>query len=324
MNWRAPITMTVALLTAVPLVAVGPAWAADEQVASSVQINEVESNGGTPGDWVELVNTGATSVDVSGWVVKDNDDSHVFTIAAGTTMAAGAFLALDVDPVYGLGSADSARLFLADGTTLEDSYSWTSHAATTYGRCADGTGPFVITKTSTKGAANDCGGQVSASPWPGGSAVAAADDANTFGTNLSGLAYQASGGTTPGVLWAVKNGPGTLYRLEWDGTKWTPATTDGWNVGKALHYPGGTGDPDSEVLKQPCPDDALLARGESLDPRTAFVTAASGNGEGDEEDAEPLHGALPNLATRAARSVSSIVVVVLPAGMVRSRSTRLS
>jgi hypothetical protein len=68
----------------------------------------------------------------------------------------------------------------------------------------------------------------------------------TFGTNLSGLAYEASGGATPGVLWAVDNGPSTLYRLEWDGTKWTPATTDGWNAGKALHYPDGTGDPDSE------------------------------------------------------------------------------
>ncbi|WP_218825698.1 lamin tail domain-containing protein [Streptosporangium subroseum] len=212
----------------------------------AVKINEVESNGGTPGDWIELLNTGATPVDVSGWVLKDNDDTHAFTIAAGTTVAAGAFLALDVDPVFGLGAADSARLFLPDATTLVDSYSWTAHAATTYGRCPDGTGAFVNTTTPTKGAANACPGQVSASPWPGGAAVATADDANVFSTNMSGLAYEASGDATPGVLWAVKNGPGTLYRLEWDGTKWTPATTDGWNAGKALHYPDGTGDLDSE------------------------------------------------------------------------------
>ncbi|GAA0382972.1 hypothetical protein GCM10009530_37220 [Microbispora corallina] len=220
-NWHAPITLVIAFLTAVPLlVAVSPA-SADDQVPSTVKINEVESNGGTPGDWVELVNVGASPADVSGWVVKDNDETHVFTIPAGTTMAAGAFLALDVDPVFGLGGADSARLFLADGTTLVDSYSWTSHAATTYGRCPDGTGSFATTTTSTKGAANDCSGQASpspspspsASPWPGGAAVAVADDANTFGTNMSGLAYEASGGSTPGVLWAVQNGPGTLYRL---------------------------------------------------------------------------------------------------------------
>ena len=247
-NWHGPITLVIALLTAAPLcLAVSPASAAAPAASSTVRINEVESSGGTPGDWVELVNIGAAPVDVSGWIVKDNDDSHVFPIPSGTTMAADGFLALDVDPVFGLGSADSARLFLPDGTTLVDSYSWTSHAATTYGRCPDGTGAFVTTTASTKGAANACStGQPSASPWPGGSAVATADDADTFGTNLSGLAYEASGGATPGVLWAVKNGPSTLYRLEWNGTEWTPATTDGWNAGKSLHYPGGSGDPDSE------------------------------------------------------------------------------
>jgi hypothetical protein len=243
-NRRAPLPWLTALLAAVPLLlAVSPASA---DAPSTVKINEVESNGGTPGDWVELVNTGSSPVDVSGWVVKDNDDTHIFKVAAGTTMAAGAFLALDVDPVFGLGSEDSARLFLPDGSTLADSYSWTSHAATTYGRCPDGTGAFATTTASTRNGANACSGQVSAAPWPGGAAVAIADDAGTFGTNMSGLAYEASGGAEPGVLWAVRNGPGTLYRLEWDGAKWAPARTDGWSAGKALHYPDGTGDTDSE------------------------------------------------------------------------------
>ncbi|HTJ34739.1 MAG TPA: lamin tail domain-containing protein [Dactylosporangium sp.] len=201
---------------------------------SSVRINEVESNGGTPGDWVELVNTAAAPIDVSGWVVKDNDDTHVFTIAAGTSIAAGGFLALDVDPVFGLGSADSARLFQPGGA-LVDSYSWTAHAATTYGRCPDGKGDFTTTTVDTKGKANACPGQTPASPWPGGAAVSTVDAANTFGTNLSGLAYEGQN-----VLWAVKNGPGTLYRLSWDGAQWSPAAT------YLLHYPDGTGDLDSE------------------------------------------------------------------------------
>ncbi|MER7273211.1 hypothetical protein ABT369_02020 [Dactylosporangium sp. NPDC000244] len=34
------------------------------------------------------------------------------------------------------------------------------------------------------------------------------DAANAFGENLSGLSYESAG-----VVWAVKNGPGTLYRL---------------------------------------------------------------------------------------------------------------
>ena len=203
--------------------------------AAKVKINEVESNGGTPGDWVELVNTGTTAVDVSGWVVKDNDDTHVFPVPAGTVLAPGGYLALDVDPVFGLGGADSARLFAADGVTLLDSYTWTAHAAVTYGRCPDGTGQFATTTATTKGLANACAGQTPAAAWPGGAGVSTADQLNAFGGNLSGLAYQGSS-----VLWAVKNGPGTLYRLTWDGAAWTAAGTT------VLHYADGTGDVDAE------------------------------------------------------------------------------
>ncbi|SHL26527.1 lamin tail domain-containing protein [Actinacidiphila paucisporea] len=253
----ARIALVAAVLAVVPLVGVAvavPAVAggAGATGVGAVRINEVESSGGTPGDWVELVNTGGSAVDLSGWVVKDNDDSHVFPIAAGTTLAGGGFVALDVDPVFGLGSADSARLYLPDGTTLVDSYSWTAHAATTYGRCPDGTGDFVTTAASTKGAANACGsdgGQGPGQPaavWPGGAGTGTVDGEDVFGTNMSGLAYEGSGGAAPGVLWGVQNGPGTLWRLEWDGAKWAPDTAGGWSAGKALRYPDGSGDPDSE------------------------------------------------------------------------------
>lgn len=123
---------------------------------ADVRINEVESSGGVPGDWIELVNAGSASVDVSGFVLKDNDDTHVFTIPAGTTLAPGAFRAFDVEAGFGLGSADSARLYNAGASTLLDSYSWTAHAAVTYGRCPDGTGSFTSTTSATKGAANTC------------------------------------------------------------------------------------------------------------------------------------------------------------------------
>ncbi|MFF1879792.1 lamin tail domain-containing protein [Leifsonia sp. NPDC058230] len=211
-----------------------------------VKINEVESDGGTPGDWIELINNGTSTVDLSGYILRDNDDSHTFTLPAGSTIAANGYLAEDVDPSFGLGGADSARLFAPDGTTLIDSYSWTAHAATTYGRCPNGTGAFTTTSASTKGAANACPGQVSTSVWPGGAAVNTVDDANVLGGNMSGLFYEPSGTSAPGVLWAVKNGPGTLFRLVWNGTIWTPDTANGWAAGKALHYPDGTGDPDSE------------------------------------------------------------------------------
>ncbi|MFL6159763.1 MAG: lamin tail domain-containing protein, partial [Marmoricola sp.] len=147
----AAFVAVLALLMA-GFVLVAPAFGASEDV----KINEVESSGGTPVDWIELVNTGSAGVPIGGWQLKDNDDTHVFTIPAGTVIAPGAYLTFDVDVAggFGLGSADSARLY--DGTTLVDSYSWTAHAATTYGRCPNGTGTFATTRTSTKGAANDC------------------------------------------------------------------------------------------------------------------------------------------------------------------------
>jgi hypothetical protein len=48
------------------------------------------------------------------------------------------------------------------------------------------------------------------------------------------------------VLWAVQNDPSKLYRLVWDGAIWTPTPTDDWSLGKNLHYPDGTGNPDTE------------------------------------------------------------------------------
>jgi hypothetical protein len=217
-----------------------PAAATAKQpaAASAVRINEVESSGGSPGDWVELVNTGTTAADVSQWVVKDDDDSHAYTIAKNTSIAAGGYLALDVESSFGLGSSDSARLFTSGGS-LVDSYSWTGHASTTYGRCPDGTGAFTTTTAPTKGAPNAC--PVPEKAWPGGSSVAVADASNVFGENLSGLSFE-----TAGVLWAVDNGPGTLYRLLPSGSLWTPDTSNGWSSGKALHYGGGSGDPDAE------------------------------------------------------------------------------
>lgn len=130
--------------------------------ADVVRINEVESSGGDPADWVELTNTSDTTVDVGGLVIKDNDDTHAFVIPTGTTIPGKGFAVFVVDAAelgsakFGLGEKDSARLFAADGTTVIDSYTWTAHASTTYGRCPDGSGAFVTTAASTKGAANSC------------------------------------------------------------------------------------------------------------------------------------------------------------------------
>ena len=124
--------------------------------ATTVVINEVESNQGEPGDWVELYNTGPLMVDLSGYIFRDTDDAHGYAVPAGSEIGAGEYLVLDeVDIDSAWGSADSARLFAPDGTLI-DSYAWNEHAVTTYGRCPDGAGDFTTTESPTKGAANDC------------------------------------------------------------------------------------------------------------------------------------------------------------------------
>jgi hypothetical protein len=243
-----------------------------------VVVNEVESNGGVPGDWVELYNAGTAVADLSGWKFKDNDDSHAFYIVPeGTLLAPGAYLTLEEAQFgFGLGGADSARVWDANGDPI-DSYSWTAHATSTWGRCPNGSGPFVAT-TTTKGAPNDCGGTggsggaggtgggglggaggtgsgggaggtggASTLAWPGSSDVITVDTASFFGTNMSGLSYEPANGATPAVLWAVQNSPSKLYRLLFDGTSWVPEAGV-WSAGRLMHYVNGAGAPDSEGI----------------------------------------------------------------------------
>src|SRR5262245_31908289 len=135
------------------------------QSPPQVRINEVESNGGSPGDWFELYNAGATSFDVSGFKMLDNDDTHApYVFPAGSIIVPGGYLVVEeAQFIFGLGAADSVRIFDAGGAPF-DSYSWTAHAATTYGRCPNGIGPFTTTTSSTKAAANDCSGTAGNSP----------------------------------------------------------------------------------------------------------------------------------------------------------------
>ncbi len=156
---RTPLLRLGALTLAGSIAAAGlvatsalPALAADTDVV----VNEID----TTDDWVELLNTAATPTDVSGFVLRDSNDTRTLALPAGTVLAAGERLVVDVadDAVwgaaaYGLGRADAVRLYAADGTTLLDSYAWTQFPTTTYGRCADGTGEFTTTPSASSSTA---------------------------------------------------------------------------------------------------------------------------------------------------------------------------
>lgn len=148
-----------ALVGLVPLslaVSAVPAQAAD----TDVRINEIITNSATRADAIELTNIGDAPVDVSGWVVKDNNDARTFAIPGGTTVAPDAYVTVTVDDGtatgFGLGNGDAARLYLPDGTTLVDGHTFASHSAPSWSRCPDGTGAFVQANAETLGAANDC------------------------------------------------------------------------------------------------------------------------------------------------------------------------
>ncbi len=106
-------------------------------------------------DWIELYNPGDSPVNLAGWVLKDEDDSHEFIISEGSIIEANDYLVLakdltrfeevypDVEQVIGelgfgfSGNSDQVRLYnpqsmLVDSVLYDDESPWPAEA--------DGTG----------------------------------------------------------------------------------------------------------------------------------------------------------------------------------------
>jgi uncharacterized protein (TIGR03437 family) len=219
---------------------------------SPVRINEIESDAGSPADWIELYNPLSTASDLAGFSLRNADSSYVFP--SGASVPPLGYLVVEQASLgFALAAADTIRLF-DQRNTLVDTHTWTAHATTTLGRCPNGTGAFATTLAATKALTNSCPGDVTFSAWPGSAAIRTADVARTFNGNLSGLIFEASndlypfGAVNPDVLWAVRNGPGTMFALVFDGANWVPDITDNWRNGRPLRFPDGTGDVDAEGI----------------------------------------------------------------------------
>ncbi|MFT5191521.1 MAG: hypothetical protein ACI957_004561, partial [Verrucomicrobiales bacterium] len=81
-------------------------------VPNSVVINEIlsHSHENAP-DWIELFNSSATPVDISGWFVSDSKgDLEKYRIPEGTVIAANGYLVLYEDTTFGGASIDPNRL----------------------------------------------------------------------------------------------------------------------------------------------------------------------------------------------------------------------
>lgn len=117
-------------------------------------INEINYNSSDEkpsGDWIEIYNPNSYEVDVSGWILKDDDDNHTFSIPENTQIGAGGFLIIardsdqfnatyqNVENVignlsFGLSSSgDIVRLFndqmeLQDSVAFSPEFPWPAEA----------------------------------------------------------------------------------------------------------------------------------------------------------------------------------------------------
>ena len=199
-------------------------------VTNPVVINEVESknsNGGV--DWIELANPTDADIDVSGIVIKDNDDTHVYTIPEGTMISANGFLVIDDTALgYGLGGEDAVRLY--EGEMVIGNVSWTEHANPTLGLYPDVKGKeYKNTKEATPGAINKFNDVPEIINWQGQETTTIFDETPTFLEDSSGLDF------FNGQLYAVDNGTGKFWILDVaeDGTI---SFANGFENGKRVRF----------------------------------------------------------------------------------------
>jgi len=157
---RASLYFALGCLAALIATAVGVA----SPVGPSVALNEINCEGT---DWVELVNTTASTADISGWLLTDDPltqnpprADHRYLFPSPTTIAPGAKLVVErIAGGFPFGvSCGSDTIRLADGAagSLVDQFVVPALAASgdTWGRYPDGTGAWIET-APTKGSINE-------------------------------------------------------------------------------------------------------------------------------------------------------------------------
>lgn len=126
------------------------------KVKSQVVINEINYNSSdafNPSDWIELYNSQPTSIDLSNWQIKDDNDNHVFVIPEGTQIEGNDYLVIVKNEMnfvsvfpnipyagelsFGFGQADAVRLFNPWDKLMDEVY-YTSEQP--WPSCANGTG----------------------------------------------------------------------------------------------------------------------------------------------------------------------------------------
>ncbi len=108
--------------------------------AARLVINEINYHGpdtGDPGDWIEIYNPTPSKIDVTGWILRDGDDGHGFTLPDESFVESGGYLLLcenlpsfravfpDVENVFGdlgfgfSGNGEAVRLYDSGGRLID-------------------------------------------------------------------------------------------------------------------------------------------------------------------------------------------------------------
>ncbi len=64
------------------------------------EINYHSSDDFNTGDWVELYNNTDELLDISNWIFKDENDSHIFTFSENTILSSGEYIVLCSDTSF--------------------------------------------------------------------------------------------------------------------------------------------------------------------------------------------------------------------------------
>ena len=109
-------------------------------IDAGVVINEINYNSSDsydPDDWVEIYNSSSNTIDMGSWLLKDENDDHIFTIPSNTLLIPDQYLVFctdtlkftalfpDVSPYFGDlgfglgGGSDFVRLFDSNGLLVD-------------------------------------------------------------------------------------------------------------------------------------------------------------------------------------------------------------
>ena len=159
------------------------------KVTSPVVLNEIQSNPKeNENDWVELANPTSEKIDISNFIIKDNNDDNIYKVKDGTTIESYGYLVIS-DLGFGLGKDDSVRLYDNNSQLLAET-TWIGDTNPTWGLYPDFNGnTYQNTMVETPGSANKFKDIPEKINWPGSNEIEIFDKESLFLEDSSGLDF---------------------------------------------------------------------------------------------------------------------------------------